>query len=268
MATLGSEACTEKPEFKPTGQQTTKSYDFFEYNGTKEATNVHQKREISDRFDRWDRQQGNRCRDTSWRNVRTHEEDIYVVADCKLPERPHFSDGNYQKINYHNQKLKEGIRKGKFEKRFLPALEQMCQRLDMHCMGLLSVMDYETRSTFSPRIKNPKGSASGLIQFTAATARSLGTSTKALRQMTQLQQLQFAEKYFQRMNRKETDYGNPLDIALTIFHPNSVGRGPGHIIGKKGSTLYRQNRGLDHSPRDGRITAQEYTREALRRGYL
>lgn len=268
MAALGGEACAQKTTFTPTGQQTGKGYDFLEYEGSVKPFTVERKQEISDLFDRWDQQQGDKCKNTSWRNVRIHNGNIYIVADCELPERPFFSDGKYQRIDYQNPKVKEGIREGRFEKGFLPALEQMCQRLDMHCQGLLSIMDYETRGTFSPRIKNPKGTASGLIQFTAATARSLGTSTQALRRMNQVQQLKYVERYFRRMEKEETDYGNVIDIALTIFYPKAVGRGPGYVIGRRKSTLYRQNRGLDNSPRDGMITSREYTRRALDRGYL
>lgn len=256
--------------FTPTGQQTARGYGLFEYQGNQKPNTVRQKQEISDRFNSWDEQQGDACRNTGWKNVRVHNGKAHVAAVCTSPQRPSFSDRNYQKINYRNPKVQEGIQEGKFEPGFLSDLEKMCKRLDMHCMGLISIIDYETGGSFRPDIKNPNGSASGLIQFTRETARSLGTSTSALRKMKQRKQLQYVEQYFRLMQklRLEADYSNPLDLALTIFQPSAVGKGSNHIIARQGSRAYRQNRGLDRSPADGKITASEYTRNALNRGYF
>jgi tape measure domain-containing protein len=63
---------------------------------------------------------------------------------------------------------------------------------------LLNVMAVETAGTFNPAAKNPNSSASGLIQFMAATAQAIGTTTEALRKMSATQQLDYVFKYFDK----------------------------------------------------------------------
>ncbi len=172
---------------------------------------------------------------------------------------------NHTQIDYNNAKVQSKM--PRFEDGFLQNLEKMCEDLDMDCMGLLSIMDYETAGTFSPRIKNPRGTATGLIQFTSATARDLGTSTKELRSMTQNEQLEYVRKYFEQ-HQDKADYSNPRDIALSVFYPKAVGKSENFTITRKGKRAYWQNRGLDRHPKDGKITAKEYVQPALRRGYF
>ncbi|MBT7902733.1 hypothetical protein HN587_02645 [Candidatus Woesearchaeota archaeon] len=263
---------TSEP-FERTGQQTSKGYEYFEYSGKLPTPKTQEgKLAIADEFDAWDSKKGNNCKNTGWSNVRVRKGKTYVVAGCDFPAdepdpEPQPSSADYTKINYDDPKLKSKINAETFEPEFLSDLEKMCERLDMNAMGLISVMDFETGGTFSPKKKNPKGSATGLIQFISRTARSLGTTTKQLRKMTQRQQLKYVEKYFKRNSKKQTDYANPVDIALTIFYPAAVGKGDWHVIARRGSKAYRQNAGLDKHPKDGKITAIEYTRNALNRGY-
>ncbi|MFC1741882.1 hypothetical protein ACFL3V_05080 [Nanoarchaeota archaeon] len=259
-------------------KRTRQGYRFFAYRGNKESH-----KDISDFFDEWDHARGNLCRNTGYNNVRGEDGKLRVVARCREAEkRPKDEEGkvkppkppqNYTKLDYSNAKLKQKIKQGKFEKGFLEKLEDMCEKMDMNCMGLLSVMDYETGGTFKPNKKNMAGSTGvGLIQFMAYTARTLGTSRAALLKMTQLEQLVYVEKYF-KLNEKGADYSNPLDIAMTIFYPKAVGHGKNYVIGQRKvksrakRNNYRQNRGLDYN-KDGKITSEEYTRPSLRRGYI
>lgn len=59
-------------------------------------------------------------------------------------------------------------------------------------------MAFKTGETFSPKERNKAGSnGTGLIQFMEATAKSvLGTSAKSLAAMSDIQQLDYVEKYF------------------------------------------------------------------------
>ncbi len=262
--------------FQDTFEDTSGGYDWYAYRGPhQDELSKEERLAISYHFDEWDRRHGDLCRNTGWKNVRTHNDRIHVAANCRdvgevqgsEPEAPVVSDAAYTKIDYSQAKVQEGLQAGKFDRAFLSDLEAMCGELDMHCMGLLSVMDFETSGTFDPAIKNPKGSATGLIQFTAPTARGLGTSTDALAQMTQREQLYWVQEYFERQRTSRTDYNDPKDIALTIFYPKAVGRGDGYVIAKKGSMAYKQNRGLDRNPKDKKITAKEYVYPALNRGY-
>ena len=176
------------------------------------------------------------------------------------------SNESYTKINYDNERLQE--KEDRFEDGFLESLEEMCGRLDMHCMGLLSVMDFETGGTFSPGIRNPRSTATGLIQFLERTANGLGTSTRDLANMTQTEQLEFVKRYFQNQQRyhPDLDYSDPAQIALTVFYPARASN-PEQAIFGRGSSGYRSNRELDKN-RDGRITGIEYSERALNRGYL
>ena len=60
---------------------------------------------------------------------------------------------------------------------FMPKLEGVCKRLGTETEWVVNVMMME--SSLDPARKNPSSSASGLIQFMAATARGLGTTTAA-----------------------------------------------------------------------------------------
>jgi hypothetical protein len=48
----------------------------------------------------------------------------------------------------------------------------------------MACMAFEKGETFSPCVKNPGSSATGLIQFMSSTAKSLGTTTNDLCKMS------------------------------------------------------------------------------------
>ena len=255
-----------KMEFIDTRRETRGGYSIFRYSGPKGSAG-----DISERFDRWDEERGDKCRNTGYGNVSEGEKGVFVRADCRV-EDIDLSSPDYTRIDYNNEAIKRRINEDKFEKGFLDNVEAMCKRLDMHAMGVLSVMDFETVGTYSTSIKNPRGSATGLIQFVENTAKGLGTSTAELAQMNQSEQLKFVEEYFRR-NKNGGDYANPIDIAMAVFYPAAVGEGDDFVIGiKRGGSrsqrlAFRQNRGLDANE-DGRITSVEYAGPALSRGFL
>src|SRR5690349_113325 len=49
---------------------------------------------------------------------------------------------------------------------------------------LMACMAFETGLTFSPSVRNPASSATGLIQFMDATAKGLDTTTQALAKLS------------------------------------------------------------------------------------
>jgi hypothetical protein len=169
--------------------------------------------DISDLFDGWDAERGDLCRNTGYRNVRgdVREGQAVVVADCRRHRNSkntassksngRAANDDYTKVDRSNAKVRETISQGRFERGFLDAVEDMCARNDMNAMGLLSVTDFETVGTFRPDIRNPRGSATGLIQFLSPTARALGTIVNALSHMGQVQQLSYVEAYFQMQKR-------------------------------------------------------------------
>lgn len=82
---------------------------------------------------------------------------------------------------------------------------------------IMIVMNNE--SGINHRIKNPNGSATGLIQFTEATAKGLGTSTAELAAMTNVEQLDYVKKYFGAYANK---INNAADAYLAVFYPQAL----------------------------------------------
>lgn len=120
--------------------------------------------------------------------------------------------------------------------------------------ALAAVMSFETGGTFSPSIKNPGSSATGLIQFMEATARRLGTSTAELAAMTAEAQLAYVEKYFALIpsSRVKTE----TDHYMAVFAPAGIGKPESHVLYAAPSAAYSANRALDRSG-DGTITVGE-----------
>lgn len=145
----------------------------------------------------------------------------------------------------------------------------LCRNLgwnpETHASWLMACMAFETGRTFSPSVKNPGSSATGLIQFMAATARGLGTTTAKLSQMTALEQLDYVERYFRPNAHKIRSLE---DMYMAILWPRAVGAPLEYILWKTGTRAYAVNRGLDRN-RDGRVTKLEAAlkvREQLEEG--
>ena len=194
-----------------------------------------------------------------------------VEIPPEAPEMLPTSDSRpaYQKINYDNPTLQRALQDHRFEPGFFPRLEQLCQDLDIHCMSLLSVMHAETGGIFSPTTRNRYNGASGLIQFTNQTARTLHTTLPEIRRMSQVEQLRLVEKYFRVVKtwNHRVDYRNPREVALSVFYPRATGRGDNFVVAERGSLMYRQNSSLDFLPPYGKITAREYVHNAVAKGY-
>ena len=89
-------------------------------------------------------------------------------------------------------------------------------------------------------MKNAAGSgAVGLIQFMPSTAKSLGTTTDALSQLTAEAQLDFVQKYFQP---KQGRLLSIEDTYMAILYPAAIGQPPDHALFSKGTTVYRPER--------------------------
>ena len=129
---------------------------------------------------------------------------------------------------------------------FALALSGVGERLGLDPNYLAAVMSLE--SGFKPDAVNPKGGATGLIQFMPATATLLGTTASALRQMTAIQQLPFVEAFYRKAGqsiRKNT----PGDYYMATFMPAFVGAPPVHRAGLEGATHLRPKRRPRPKPR-------------------
>ncbi|MDQ3803975.1 MAG: penicillin-insensitive murein endopeptidase [Acidobacteriota bacterium] len=137
---------------------------------------------------------------------------------------------------------------------FKDKVMQIADGLGVNPNFLMAVMSFESGATFSPSVRNAAGSgAVGLIQFMPATAKTLGTTTEALAQMTAEEQLDFVAKYLRPFrNRLKTIE----DTYMAVLFPAAIGKGADHVLFRKGTKLYQQNRGLDLN-HDGVITVGE-----------
>lgn len=109
---------------------------------------------------------------------------------------------------------------------------------------------------------------SGLIQFMPATARGLGTTTAALRAMTDMEQLDYVELYFRHNRGRLKNLG---DVYMAILWPAGIGKPDTYTLWDRETrpTTYRQNAGLDRN-KDGSITRREclvHIREHLLAGF-
>lgn len=133
---------------------------------------------------------------------------------------------------------------------FLNSVGESSNRLGIDASWLLGVISFETVGTFSTSIKNPNGSATGLIQFIEKTAKGLGTSTAQLKNMNHVEQMKYVEKYFTPYKGKMKNLG---DVYMAVHWPAAVGKDDDYVMYKRGSKEYGANKNLDLD-NDGVVT--------------
>lgn len=105
------------------------------------------------------------------------------------------------------------------QKSFAAAVIEAGRVLNCDPNWLMYVMYFESK--LNPAAKNPYSSATGLIQFTSATALSLGTSTGALREMSNVEQMRYVVKYLMPYKK----YLNSLtNVYLAVFYPAGLSK--------------------------------------------
>lgn len=101
---------------------------------------------------------------------------------------------------------------------FLAVVTDVANDIGANPLHLMIVMRLETAGSFSPSIKNPTSSATGLIQFMASTARGLGTTTAQLADMNAVDQMNiYVRKYFK--NKKRGSYPTLTHLYLDVLWP-------------------------------------------------
>ena len=148
---------------------------------------------------------------------------------------------------------------------FLAKVKEIAKRLNCNYRDLLAVMNAE--SGISATAKNPTSSASGLIQFVESTARSLGTTTAALRAMSPIDQLDYVEKYLRNAKSaagfSPNEYISGGQLYALIFLPARAKR---EVLTAAGENYYFANRGLDLN-KDGKINKSELD-QRIKRYYV
>lgn len=120
---------------------------------------------------------------------------------------------------------------------------------------VMAIINFESGGTFSPKIQNSAGAkAFGLIQFMGPAAKDLGTTLDELVKMTDLEQLDYVFKYFERWNIKRLT--RLEDFYFSVLYPKAIGWDLDAAVFVEGSIQYKQNKGLDLN-KDGVITVSE-----------
>ncbi len=113
---------------------------------------------------------------------------------------------------------------------FIAKVKDISKKLDIDPNWLMAVMYFE--SGINPAIQNTTypmqgGHATGLIQFSPNTAKGLGTTTDALKSMSNVAQLDYVYKYFKPYVAKLNSY---VDLYMVTFFPLLVGKPENTVI--------------------------------------
>lgn len=145
---------------------------------------------------------------------------------------------------------------------FLDEVSSLAKDLDIQTSDILAVMDFETGGSFSPAQRNAAGSsATGLIQFMAKTAESLGTTTEELAGMTRKDQMKYVRDYFMQF-KDEIKGGDTREVYMAVLFPKAIGKSGDYALFREGTTAYAQNKGLDRNG-DGIVTKDEAARKVV-----
>lgn len=127
---------------------------------------------------------------------------------------------------------------------------------------LMGVMFSESR--LKPDIVNKVSGATGLIQFMPSTASGLGTTTAALKKMSNVDQLDYVEKYFYPYRNKINSYE---DLYMITFFPAAMGKPDSYVLktsSVSAAKIASQNKIFDLN-KNGEITAGEVRKAFTKR---
>lgn len=138
----------------------------------------------------------------------------------------------------------------KVSQEFRVKVREIAKRQGVEANWIMATMAFETGNSFLPYEKNATSGATGLIQFTSSTAKSMGTSTTKLARMTAVEQLDWVEKYFAQYKGRIKNLG---DAYMAVFAPVGLNKPDSTVLYSSPSAAYNQNAGLD-TARKGYIT--------------
>lgn len=134
---------------------------------------------------------------------------------------------------------------------FIARTKEIARKIGAKYADLMTIMFIE--SGMNPQAVNKYSGATGLIQFLPSTARSLGTTTDDLLQMSNVEQLDYVEKYFAPYAGR---VGDLEDLYFAVFFPAAMGKPDDYILQTKSQSaelIGRQNPVLDTN-KDGVIS--------------
>ncbi len=128
-------------------------------------------------------------------------------------------------------------KKPTLSKGFYNKVVSISERIGCSPDALMALMNSE--SGINTKAVNTSGGATGLIQFMPSTARSLGTSTEALKWMSPEQQLVYVEKYLMNAKRsagyKDNEKIDAGTLYALVFLP---GRARNYVLTRAGEKYY------------------------------
>lgn len=135
---------------------------------------------------------------------------------------------------------------------FRAKLIRVADAIGVDPSALAAVIMHETAGTASPSIQNPYTRATGLIQFMPSTARALGTSVEALKEMSAIEQLDWVQAFF-RPHAGKSYLRDPGNVYAAVFCPALLSKSMDTVVGRPndsspspcGSTMHKvweQNR--------------------------
>lgn len=133
---------------------------------------------------------------------------------------------------------------------FLSEVTRLSKKYGIKEGDLLGLIASE--SGFNPAADN--GTHVGLIQFSADSARSVGTTQAALKKMTRAEQMKYVEKYFDYW--KLPKGASAGQLYAVVFAPAYASKGNDVPLYSSPSAAYRGNAPLDVN-KDGHITISE-----------
>lgn len=139
---------------------------------------------------------------------------------------------------------------------FEQKVNQIAGRLGVNPDWLMVVMWAESR--LNHLAQNPNSTAAGLIQFLNKTLTNLGISRTQLLSMTNVQQLDYVEKYFVMQGLKGK-MKSVYDVCFGVFLPKYVGASDSTIIASSGTSTYDANKGMD-TDKDGKLSVADVKR--------
>jgi hypothetical protein len=159
---------------------------------------------------------------------------------------------------------------------FRTKVRKIAANLGVNASHLMTIMAFETNRSFSPKQTTKSSSAVGLIQFMPPTAKQLGTTSKKLKAMSAIKQLDYVEKYFKQFKKKK--FKTLTDVYLAVLYPAAMGKSKNHVVfdgtssSKRQRGYYLANRLLDKD-KDKKVQQREiaafihrYLKEGLKKG--
>lgn len=136
-------------------------------------------------------------------------------------------------------------------------IAETAKRLGMNPNDLAAVISFETGGTFSPNKRNPKSSATGLIQFMRGKDGTYyGMTRDQFGNLSFAEQMKYVERYFKELRFSANRKAGVADVYTAVT-------GFGY---RKGSREYELNKVWD-SNKDGRIDKGEMVQNSAFRAH-